>query len=149
MGLLVVAARERGEVEQVARQPARASSGRPAAIATTSANISSIASAGRTSTRSARLVVAGVGERVHDAGRDLDHVAGLGDHGAQADAEAHPAGDDLEALGLDRVHVRHRHRAAGAQREVEREQLAAGAGGGVGEGEALARDRVLERLAGR
>ena len=54
--------------------------------------------------------------------------------------------DDLEALGLDRVHVRDRHRAAGAQREVEREQLAARAGGGVGEREALARDRVLERV---
>ena len=66
---------------------------------------------------------------------------------AQADAEAHAPVDDLEALGLDRVHVRDRDRAAGPQREVEGEQLAAGARGGVDEGEALARDGVLERLA--
>ena len=57
-------------------------------------------------------------------------------------------GDDLEALGLDRVDVRDRHRAAGAQRELEGEQLAAGAARGVGEGEPLAGDGVLERLAG-
>jgi hypothetical protein len=44
--------------------------------------------------------------------------------------------------------VRDRHRAAGAQRELEREQLAAGRGGRVREREALARHRVLERLAG-
>ena len=58
------------------------------------------------------------------------------------------AGDDLEALGLDRVDVRDRDGAAGAQAELEGEQLAAGGGGRVGEGEALAGDRVLERLAG-
>ena len=58
------------------------------------------------------------------------------------------AGDDLEALGLDRVHVRDRDGAAGGEPELEGEQLAAGARGGVGEGEALAGDGVLEGLAG-
>ena len=76
----------------------------------------------------ARLLVAGVGEAVHDAGRDLDDVARAGEAPAQAQAEAHEARDDLEALGLDRVHVRDGDRAAGAQRELEGEQLAAGAG---------------------
>jgi hypothetical protein len=42
----------------------------------------------------------------------------------------------------------HRDGAAGAQREVERQQLAVGRGRRLGEREALARDRVLERLAG-
>ena len=51
----------------------------------------------------------------------------------------------LEALGLDRVHVRDRDRAAGAQGEVEGEPLAVGGGGGLDEGGALARYRVLER----
>ncbi len=97
----------------------------------------------------AGLVRAGVGEGVGHAGRDLDDVAGARVDDAQAEAEAHAPLEDLEALGLDRVDVRDGHRAAGAQGEVEGEQLAAGARRGVGEGEALARDRVLERLAGK
>jgi hypothetical protein len=58
------------------------------------------------------------------------------------------AGDDLEPLGLDRVHVRDRHGAAGPQRELERKQLTARRARGVREREALAGDGVLERLAG-
>jgi hypothetical protein len=46
------------------------------------------------------------------------------------------------------VHVRHRDRPAGLEREVEREQLAVGARRRGGEREALARDRVLDGLAG-
>ena len=84
---------------------------------------------------------------MRDAGRDLHDVAGARDERAEAEAEAHPPLDHLEALGLDRVDVRDRHRAAGAEREVEGEQLAAGAGRRVGECEALARDGVVERLA--
>ena len=75
-------------------------------------------------------------------------VTRLGDAGPQSDAEAHATGGDLEALGLDRVHVRHRDGTTGPQPEFEREQLAVGGRRRVGEGEALAGDRVLERLAG-
>ena len=85
---------------------------------------------------------------MHDAGLDLDDVAGLGDHGAHTDAEAHAAIGDLEALGLDGVDVGNGHRAAGTQGEVEREQLAVGAGGGVGEREALTGHGVLDGVAG-
>ena len=78
-----------------------------------------------------RLPVTRVGEAVRDAGRGLDDLARAGDEGAQAEPEADLAREHLEALGLDRVHVRHRHLAAGAQREVEGEQLAVRAGRGV------------------
>ena len=56
-----------------------ASSAPPAAIATTSANISSIASAGRTSTRTRASSSPALAKRVHDAGRDLDDVARAGE----------------------------------------------------------------------
>jgi hypothetical protein len=85
---------------------------------------------------------------VRDAGRDLDDVARARQAMAPADAKAHLPRDDLEALGLDRMHVRDGHRPARAQRKLERQQLAAGARGGVREGEALAGDGVRERLTG-
>jgi hypothetical protein len=146
--LLVVATREHGELERVTRQSAtshapglghRDDLGEHVLHRQRGADLDA----------QARLLGARVGERVRHAGRDLDDVAGAGEHGAQADPEAHPARDDLEALGLDRMDVRDRHRAAGPQRKVEGEQLAVGAAGGVGEGEALAGNRVLERLAWR
>ena len=79
---------------------------------------------------------------------DQEHVPRAGDDRAQPDPEAHLAGDDLEALALLGVHVRHRDGAAGLEREVEREQLTLGARRGGGEREALAGDRVLDGLAG-
>ena len=102
---------------------------RPAcAMAMTSANMSSFASAGLTSTRRRASLVAGVGERVRDAGRDLDDVAGAGDHvWGWPTLKRLCALGDLEALGLDRMDVRDRHRAAGAQGEIEGEQLAVSA----------------------
>ena len=121
---------------------------RPAwASATTSANMSSIASAGVTSICIRASPVARVGEGVRDAGRrPRRRRPGSRDERAQPEPEAHAAARDLEALGLDRVDVRDRDLAALAQREVEREPLAAGAT--LGEREALARDRVLERRRG-
>ena len=122
---------------------------RPAsASAMTSANISSIARAGRTSTRSRASSAPALANEWATPGLDEEHVARAGDDRAQPDPEAHLAGDDLEALALVGVHVRHRNRAAGPEREVEREQLALGARRGRGEGEALAGDRVLDGLAG-
>ena len=101
---------------------------RPAsAIATTSANISSILSAGRTSTRSRASSSPALAKACMTPGATSTTSPGPAMDRAQPDAEAHPAGDDLEALGLDRVDVRDRDGAAGAQREVEREELAAGA----------------------
>ena len=146
MGLAVVGAREDGEIAQVARQAAprhapglrhRHDLGQHLLHRQRGADLDA----------HARLVLAGVGEAVHDAGGDLDDVAGAGEAPAQAEAEAHEPRDDLEALGLDRVDVGDGDRAAGAQRELEGEQLAAGAARRVGEGEPLAGDGVLEGLA--
>jgi hypothetical protein len=95
-----------------------------------------------------RLVVARVGEAVHDARRDLDHVAGACQTSVQPDPEAHAPGEHLEAFCLDRVDVRDRHRAAGEQSEIESEQLPAGAGRGVRKGEALARLSGVDAVAG-
>ena len=108
----------------------------------------SIASAGRTSTRIRASPSPALAKPCATPGGASTTSPGPRDERAQPEPEAHRARDDLEALGLDRMHVRDRDLAAGAQREVEREQLAAGAGGGVREREALAGDRVLERLAG-
>jgi len=96
----------------------------------------------------AGLGLAAVGEGVDDAGLDVDHVTGAGLDRAPADAEAHAALEDREALALHGMDVGDRHGAARCEGELEGEQLAAGAGRRVGEGEALARDGVLERLAG-
>jgi len=95
-----------------------------------------------------RRRMAGPGDVVEVAPGVVHGFANAGDDGLQADAEAHAARGDLEALGLDRVDVGDGHRAAGTQGEVEREQLAAGAGGGVGEREPLAGHRVLDGVAG-
>jgi hypothetical protein len=94
------------------------------------------------------LLIARVGEAVHHTWRDYHDVARAGDVSAQSDAEAHAAGEHLEALGLDRMDVWDRDRAADTQREVEPQQLPVGAGRGVREREALAGDRVLEGLSG-
>jgi hypothetical protein len=145
--LAVVLAREQGEVERVARQAAARHPAHLGHVHDLGEHVLH-RQRGADLDAHARLVVAGVGEAVDDAGRDLDDVAGAGVDGAQADAEAHRPGHDLEALGLDRVDVGDGHRPAGAQRQVEGKQLAAGGRGGVDEGEALARDGVLERLAG-
>jgi hypothetical protein len=144
--LAVVLAREQGEVERVARQAAARHPARLGHVHDLGEHVLH-RQRGADLDAHARLVVAGVGEAVDDAGRDLDDVAGAGEDGAQADAEAHRPGHDLEALGLDRVDVRDRDGAAGAQGEVEREQLAAGRRRRRGEREALAGDGVLERLA--
>jgi len=144
--LPVVPARQRGELERVAGQPAAGHPPGPRHRDDLGEHLLH-PQRGPDLDAQPRLLVARVRERVHDAGVDLDDVARTGHPGAQADAKAHAAGEHLEALGLDRVHVRDRHRAAGAQGEVEGEQLAAGARRGVREREALAGDRVLERLA--
>jgi len=94
-------------------------------------------------------LIAGVGERVRDTRIDLHHVARARHPAAQPEPEAHLALQNLEALGLDRVHMRDRHRAAGPKLEVEGQQLTVGALRRVREGEALARDRVLQRLSGQ
>jgi hypothetical protein len=85
---------------------------------------------------------------VHDTRRDFHYLARAGDASAQPDPEAHPAGEHLEALGLDRVDVRDRHRAADPQREIEPQQFPAGARRGVRKREPLAGDGVLEGLSG-
>jgi hypothetical protein len=147
VGLLVVGARQHGEVEEVARQPAPRH-------ATGVRHRDDVGEHGLHRERGpdlhphARLGIAGVREAVRHARRDLDDVARAGDDLAQPDPEAHAALDDLEALGLDRVDVRDRHGAAGPQPQLEAEQLARGRRGGLDEREALAGHRVLERLAG-
>ena len=94
-----------------------------------------------------RLAATGVAEPVRDAGWRLDDLARPGHERLPAEPEPHAAGEHLEALGLDRVHVRDRDLAARPQREVEREQLAARAGRGVDEGEPLAGDGVRQGVA--
>ena len=147
VGHAVVGARQPGELARVARQPPP---GQPPGVGQGDhlGEHPLEVQGGADLDSQAGLVGAGVGEGVGHARGDLDHVAGAGEPGAEAEPEAHAPLDDLEALGLDGVDVRDRDGAAGAEGEVEREQLAAGAGRGVGEGEALARDRVLEGVAG-
>ena len=146
MGLLVVGAREDGEVERGCAAARGASCGPACAIATTSANISSIASAGRTSTRSRASSAPALAKLCATPGATSTTSPGPAMRVRRPIRNRIRPASDLEALGLDRVDVRDRHGAAGAQREVEGEQRAARARRGVGEGEALARDRVLERL---
>src|SRR5436190_4379057 len=145
--LLVVRASEYRQVEQVPRQHAR---GHAASLGSRADVREHLLHLQRGPDLDAHpgLVVAVIGEAVHDARRDLDDLAGPRDDGAQADAEAHPAGEDREALGLDRVHVRHGHGAAGPQGELEAQQLAGGGGRGLDEREALTGHRVLECLSG-
>ena len=100
------------------------------------------ASAGRTSTRTDRLVGTGVREAADDARgrprrRRPDRRAGC----AQADPEAHLVPETTSSVGPDRVHVRDRHGAAGAQAELEGDKLAVRAAGRMREvAEALAGD---------
>jgi len=143
--LLVVGAREQGEIEQVARH---APPGHPPGLGHGDhLGEHLLHRQGRANLHAdPRVALAEVGEPVPNAGLDLDHRARAGVDRAPADAKPHLALDDLEALRLDRMHVLHRHSAAGSQAELEREQLAAGGRRGLDELEALARHRVLERL---
>ena len=121
--LLVIGARERREVEQV---PRHAALRHPAGLGHRDYLTEHLLhrEGGPHLDQHASLLIAGVGEAVHDSGRDFDDVAGLGHLGPEADPEAHPALDDLEAHGLNRVDVGDRQGAARPQAELEGEKLA-------------------------
>src|SRR4051812_5823461 len=139
----VVGPREQSEVEQVARHAAPAHASGLGHLDDLGEHLLHVERRGAGDAHP-DLVVAGVREAVDDAGRDLDDVAGGGSDVAQSHAEAHRAAEHLEALGLDRVHVRDRDRAAGGEGQVEAEPRTVGGRGGLDEAEALAGDGVLE-----
>jgi hypothetical protein len=80
---------------------------RPAwAIAMTSANISSICSAGRTSTRTRAIASPALAKPCRAPGATSTTSPGARLDRPAPEPEAHAACDDLEALGSDRVDVR-------------------------------------------
>ena len=93
---------------------------RPAPCAITSANISSIASAGRTSTRRRASSSPALAKECATPGSTSTTSPGPASTVRRPTRNRIRPSDDLEALGLDRVHVGDRHRAAGAQRRSRR-----------------------------
>src|SRR6185503_4443635 len=87
-------------------------------------------------------------EAVGDAGRDEDALARPRDHLLTAEAEAHLAGDDLEALLLVRVHVRRGDLPARRDERLHQHVVAIGLGARPVEDEALARHHVDDLVAG-
>ena len=112
MRLLVVAPRERRQRQEVSRQPAL---GHPSRLGERDDLGEHVLHRQRGAHLAPhpRLRPARVAEAVRDAGRRLDDLARPGHERLPAEPEADTPRDDLEALGLDRMHVRDRDLAAG------------------------------------
>ena len=92
------------------------------------------------------LVLAGVPELVSRPRLHRDRLARAKLDLLLAATHAERPGEHLEALGLERVHVRRRDEAAGLNDRLEDDALAAGLGSGLVEHEPLAGDGVLDLI---